>query len=148
MLKSSTRVAALSLALACLAVCAVRADVRELVNQGKVTWSGSPTVIYLNADGTTATAAAYDHLVLKFTDTSAAGSLTIGDTVRANARVLVVGGGGAGGTSKTTTTGCGGGGGAGGFMDTTQTLVGGTYSIVVGAGGPMYGSSRGRSCCG
>ena len=28
------------------------ADVRELVNAGKVTWSNNATVIYLNADGT------------------------------------------------------------------------------------------------
>jgi len=138
MTKNATRIAALLCALACLFVRATRADVRGLVNDSKITWSGA-TPIYLNADGTTATAAAYDHLVLKFTDTSTAGSLTIGDTVRASARVLVVGGGGAGGTSKVTATyGCGGGGGAGGFVEATQTLVGGTYPITVGAGGPMY----------
>ena len=92
---------------------AARADVRELVNAGKVSWAGNPTVIYLNADGTTASAAAYDHLVLKFTDTSTAGSLTIGDTVKASARVLVVGGGGAGGSGGESgnARGVGGGGG-------------------------------------
>ena len=104
MTKNATRIAALLCALACLFVRATRADVRELVNAGKVSWAGNPTVIYLNDDGTTATAAAYDHLVLKFTDTSTAGSLTIGDTVRANARILVVGGGGAGGTSTVAAT--------------------------------------------
>lgn len=138
MTKSTTRIAALAFALAGLFVCAARADVRELVSDGKVSWSSNATVIYLNADGTPATADAYDHLVLKFTDTTAAGSLTLDDSVRANARVLVVGGGGAGGTSKTTTSGVGGGGGAGGFIDTNLTLVGGTYSVVVGAGGPAY----------
>ena len=112
-----------------------RADVRKIVNEGKVSWSGNPTVIYLNADGTMASADAYDHLVLKFTDTSTASSLTIGDTVRANTRILVVGGGGAGGTSISTLGGAGGGGGAGGLIETNMTLVGGTYPIVVGAGG-------------
>ncbi len=138
MTKSTIRIAALAFALAGLFVCAARADVRELVNAGKVSWSSNATVIYLNADGTPATADAYDHLVLKFTDTTAAGSLTVDDSVRANARVLVVGGGGAGGTSKTTTAGCGGGGGAGGLIETNLTLVGGNYPVVVGAGGPMY----------
>ena len=138
MTKNAIRIAALLCALACLFVRATRADVRGLVNDSKITWSGSPTVIYLNDDGTTASAAAYKHLVLKFTDTSTAGSLTIGDTVRASARVLVVGGGGAGGTSKTTTYGCGGGGGAGGLIETNLTLVGDTYAIAVGAGGQMY----------
>ena len=57
------------------------ADVRGLVNDGKVTWSSNATVIYLNADGTPATADAYDHLVLKFTDTETAGSLTIADGI-------------------------------------------------------------------
>ena len=135
MTKSTTRIAALAFALAGLFVCAARADVRELVSDGKVSWSSNATVIYLKADGTPATADAYDHLVLKFTDTTAAGSLTIDDSVRANARVLVVGGGGAGGTSTSTTAGAGGGGGAGGFVETNMTLTGNTYSIVVGAGG-------------
>ncbi len=137
MTKSSVRIAALASALACLFVCAARADVRELVNAGKVTWTGGPEVIYLNADGTPATADAYDHLVLKFTDTTAAGSLTVDDSVRANARILVVGGGGAGGsaTGSYTGSGAGGGGGAGGFIDMTHTLGGGIYTINVGTGG-------------
>ena len=123
-----------------------RADVRSLVNDGKVTWTGGPTVIYLNADGTTATADAYDHLVLKFTDTTAAGSFTIADGVKGAARVLIVGGGGAGGTSKTTTTGVGGGGGAGGFIDTDIVLDSRagevTYAVVVGAGGAAADDSE------
>ena len=144
MTKSTIRIAALAFALAGLFVCAARADVRELVSDGKVSWSSNATVIYLNADGTPATADAYDHLVLKFTDTTAAGSLTVDDSARANARVLVVGGGGAGGTSKVSATyGCGGGGGAGGLIETNLTLVGGTYSVAVGAGGPMYTGSDG-----
>ena len=115
-----------------------RADVRKIVNEGKVFWAGNPTVIYLNADGTTASAAAYDHLVLKFTDTSTAGSLTIGDTVRANARILVVGGGGAGGSGggSGNNRGAGGGGGAGGYLyDSSVALTGGVYTAVVGTGG-------------
>ena len=117
---------------------AARADVRGLVNAGKVSWAGNPTVIYLKADGTTASAAAYDHLVLKFTDTSTAGSLTIGDTVRANARILLVGGGGAGGSGggSGNNRGAGGGGGAGGYLyDSSVTLTGGVYTAVVGKGG-------------
>ena len=138
----TTFLAPLSVVLALSFSLAARADVRELVNAGKVSWTGNPTVIYLNADGTTASAAEYDHLVLKFTDTLTAGSLTIDDTVRASARVLVVGGGGAGGTTKETTTGlgAGGGGGAGGFVEVTRTLVGGTYPITVGAGGDAASS--------
>ena len=141
MTKSSVRIAALASALACLFACAARADVRELVNAGKVTWTGGPEVIYLNADGTPATADTYDHLVLKFTDTATAGSLTVDESARANARILVIGGGGAGGTSKTSSAGTGGGGGAGGFVEVEQTLVGGIYAIAVGAGGPMYTGS-------
>ena len=130
MTKSTIRIAALAFALAGLFVCAARADVRELVSDGKVSWSSNATVIYLNADGTPATADAYDHLVLKFTDTTAAGSLTIDDSVRANARVLVVGGGGAGGsaTGSNANCGAGGGGGAGGFIDTTHTFTGGVLT--------------------
>lgn len=146
MTKSSVRIAALASALACLFACAARADVRELVNAGKVTWTGGPTVIYLNADGTPATVDAYDHLVLKFTDTAAANSLKIAEGLKGAARVLIVGGGGAGGTSKTTTTGVGGGGGAGGFIDTDivlDTRAGEvTYAVVVGAGGPAADDSE------
>ena len=123
------------------------ADVRSLVNDGKVTWTGGPTVIYLNADGTPATADAYDHLVLKFTDTTAAGSLKIAEGIKGAARVLIVGGGGAGGTSKVSATyGCGGGGGAGGFIDSDivlDTRAGEvTYAVVVGAGGPAADDSE------
>ena len=71
----TTFLAPLSVVLALSFSLVARADVRELVNEGKVSWAGNPTVIYLNADGTTASAAAYDHLVLKFTDTSTVGSL-------------------------------------------------------------------------
>ena len=113
MTKGTTRIAALAFALAGLFVCAARADVRELVNAGKVSWSSNATVIYLNADGTSATADAYDHLVLKFTDTETAGSVTIADGVKGAARVLLVGGGGAGGSGGgDTKRGVGGGGGA------------------------------------
>ena len=138
MTKSTSRIAALAFALAGLFVCAARAGVRELVSDGKVSWSSNATVIYLNADGTPATADAYDHLVLKFTDTTAAGSLTIDDSVRANARILLVGGGGAGGSGGggNNDHGAGGGGGAGGYLEVPSVaLVGGDYSITVGAGG-------------
>ena len=137
----SRRLASLAALLALSFSLAARADVRELVNAGKVTWSSNATVIYLNADGTPATADAYDHLVLKFTDTTAAGSLTVDDSARANVRVLVVGGGGAGGTSTSTQGGAGGGGGAGGLIETNLTLVGGVYSIAVGAGGEAAAST-------
>lgn len=134
----SRRLASLAALFALSFSLAARADVRELVNAGKVTWSSNATVIYLNADGTPATADAYDHLVLKFTDTTAAGSLTVDDSVRANARVLVVGGGGAGGSGGGggNNRGAGGGGGAGGYLyDSSVTLIGGVYIAVVGMGG-------------
>ena len=123
------------------------ADVRSLVNDGKVTWSSNATVIYLNADGTPATAAAYDHLVLKFTDPTAAGSFTIADGVKGAARVLLVGGGGAGGSGGGTgnNRGAGGGGGAGGFLEvpTVPLESDTTYSITVGAGGePQLAESK------
>lgn len=136
MLKGMTRFATLLAAVVAQGIGAARADVRELVDAGKISWSGSPAVIYLNADGTTADEATYSHLVLKYTQTGDAGSLTIADGVKAGARILLVGGGGAGGTSTSTTVGGAGGGGAGGFLDTTATLQPGTYDVVVGAGGP------------
>ena len=123
---------------------AARADdqtgVQSLI--GKVSWTGNPTAIYLLNSVPVSTNALpadgkFDNLVLKYTDTSAVGTLTLDDTIRANARILVVGGGGAGGNASglSIDSGAGGGGGAGGFIDTTQTLVSGTYSITVGAGG-------------
>ena len=114
------------------------ADVRELVDAGKIAWTGAPQVIYLNADGTTADVSAYDHLVLKFTDTETTGTLTIAEGVKGSARILVVGGGGAGGSGYGTgnNRGVGGGGGAGGMVETNDVrLAGGTYTAVVGAGG-------------
>ena len=135
MLKDMTRFATLLAAVVAQGIGVARADVRELVEAGKITWTGTPAVIYLNADGTTADASAYDHLVLKFTDTSAAGTLSIADGVKGAARVLVVGGGGAGATSTSTAVGGAGGGGAGGFIDTIKVIESGTYQITVGAGG-------------
>ena len=137
------RSAALFAALALFGVCAARAGVQELAN--KLSWTGSPTVIYLNGTTVVGTnsidsAATYDNLVLVYTDTSNPGILVIDDTVKANARILVVGGGGAGGTSTSTNGGPGGGGGAGGFIETTRTLNGGSYTVTVGAGGAAAAS--------
>ena len=105
MTRSMKRSAALFAALALFGVCAARAGVQELAN--KLSWTGSPTVIYLNGTTVVGTnsidsTATYDHLVLVYTDTSNPGILVIDDTVKANARILVVGGGGAGGTSTST----------------------------------------------
>ncbi len=135
MLKGMTRFATLLAAVVAQGIGAARADVRELVDAGKISWSGSPAVIYLNADGTVADETSYSHLVLKYTQTGDAGSLTIADGVKAGARILLVGGGGAGGTSTSTAVGGAGGGGAGGFLDTTATLQSGSYEVIVGAGG-------------
>ena len=123
------------------------ADVRNLVTVNpKVSWTGNPQVIYLHADGTIADESDYDHLALKYTDASAAGTLTIAEGVKGSARVLLVGGGGAGGTSKTTTSGVGGGGGAGGFIDTEiaiDTRAGEVvYDVIVGAGGAAADDSE------
>jgi len=134
MAKSMKRVAALLVALACFCAGAARAGLQELVSAGKVSWAGSPTVIYLK-DGVVSDETDYNNLVLKYTDTQTPGSLTIGEGMRANARILVVGGGGAGGTSTSTTGGAGGGGGAGGYLETTTALDAGTFAIAVGAGG-------------
>ena len=111
-----------------------KSDTREFVNAGKVSWTGSPEVIYL-LDGAVSTGSDYNELVLKFWDVAASNTLTIADSVQVNARLLLVGGGGAGGTCISTSGGAGGGGGAGGFVEATRTIDGGTYSIVVGAGG-------------
>ena len=128
---------ALSLLLS-LFVGTVRADIKTLCENGKVTWGteNNPQVIYL-LDGAVCTQDdAYDEIVLKFTGTEAPGTLTIASGAKVSTRALVVGGGGAGGTSTSTTAGAGGGGGAGGFIDQTQTIGAGTYTITVGAGGP------------
>ena len=122
MLKGMTRFATLLAAVVAQGIGAARADVRELVDAGKISWSGSPAVIYLNADGTTADEATYSHLVLKYTQTGDAGALTIADGVKAGARILLVGGGGAGGTSVSINGGAGGGGGAGGTYWQTQGM--------------------------
>ena len=137
---------ALSLLLSLLAGVA-GAGVRDLVTVNpKVSWTGSPQVIYLHADGTAADESDYDHLALKYTDTSAAGTLTIAEGVKGAARVLLVGGGGAGGTSKTTTAGVGGGGGAGGFVESEIVIDSRSgevvYDVVVGAGGPAADDSE------
>ena len=130
---------ALSLLLSLLAG-AAGADVRDLVTVNpKVSWTGSPQVIYLHADGTAADESDYDHLALKYTDTSAAGTLTIAEGVKGAARVLLVGGGGAGGSGAGTgnNRGAGGGGGAGGFLEVSDVPLDAdtTYSITVGKGG-------------
>ena len=127
---------ALSLLLS-LFVGTIRADIKTLCENGKVTWGteNNPQVIYL-LDGAVCTQDdAYDEIVLKFTGTEAPGTLTIASGAKVSTRALVVGGGGAGGTSTSTTAGAGGGGGAGGFIDQTQTIGAGTYTITVGAGG-------------
>ena len=128
------------LALVALVVFApvANADIKTLCENGKVTWGTDnvPQVIYLLDGEVCNEADPYDELVLKFTNTEAPGTLTIASGVKVSARTLVVGGGGAGGTSTSTTAGAGGGGGAGGFIDQTQTIEAGTYTITVGAGGP------------
>ncbi len=144
MLKDMARFATLLAAVVAQGIGVARADVRELVEAGKITWTGTPAVIYLNADGTTADASAYEHLVLKFTKTGDAGALTLADGIKGQARVLVVGGGGAGGTSTDiANSGAGGGGGAGGFIETSIVFDGNgeqTFNAVVGAGGVVSGS--------
>lgn len=100
------------------------ADVAKFVEEGKIAWSGGET----NWVG--------GELVISFTDTEAAGSLTISDELKAKARVLLVAGGGSGGTNTKTSGGGGGGGGAGGLFYTNGLdLVGGAYTITVGKGG-------------
>ena len=127
------------LALVALVVFApvANADIKTLCENGKVTWGTDnvPQVIYL-LDGEVCTEAdPYDELVLKFTNTEAPGTLTIASGVKVSARTLVVGGGGAGGTSTLTTAGAGGGGGGGGFIDQTQMIGAGSYTVTVGKGG-------------
>lgn len=143
MLKGMTRFATLLAAVVAQGIGAARADVRELVDAGKISWSGSPAVIYLNADGTTADEATYSHLVLKFTQTGDAGTLTIADGVMGSANILLVGGGGAGGSGGGSGLyrGAGGGGGAGGYVyETDVAIVSGTYFTSIGKGGEAAGA--------
>ena len=145
MLKGMTRYAALLAAFAAQCFVAARADVRELVSAGKITWSSSATAIYLNGSTVVGTntidsASAYDNLVLVYTDSdeSADNRLSVDESIKAGARILAVGGGGAGGSGfgSGNNRGVGGGGGAGGMLETNDVrLAGGIYEIVVGAGG-------------
>ena len=124
-------------AVAFLSAPAARADIKTLCENGKVTWGTDNVsqVIYLLGGEVCTEADPYDELVLKFTSTEAPSTLTIASGVKVSARTLVVGGGGAGGTSTSTTAGAGGGGGAGGFIDQTQMIGAGSYTVTVGKGG-------------
>ena len=141
-----TRAAALLAALVAQCICTARAELSDVQRLENMITATGATKIYLN--GTTdiwtnsiPDGAEFDNLVFVFNNPAVASSLTLNETVRADARILVVGGGGAGGTSKTTTLGTGGGGGAGGFIEVTRKLEGGAYTITVGAGGPQYTGS-------
>ena len=110
---------------------AARADVREFVSAGRISWSGSPVESWLG-DGES-------QLLLKFTGTVPGScSFTLAPGIRADVRVVVIGGGGAGGVSHGDSIGAGGGG-AGGLKDSSLTISGGaegmTWPVVVGAGG-------------
>ena len=112
-------------------------DIRDLVNSGKITWTGSPEVIYL-LEGAVSNADNYDNLVLMFSDPNSVGSFVLSDAISASAHILLVGGGGAGANpgQASGTQGGAGGGGAGGFVEETNlTLESGTYAISVGVGG-------------
>ena len=99
------------------------ATVKELIDSGKITYSGAD-LTYQDGEA-----------IFSFTDPTTPGSLTLPSY--AKAWILSVGGGGAGGTVSAATTGAGGGGGAGGFIERTDELLfGGTYTITVGGGGP------------
>ena len=146
MTKSSVRIAALLAALVAQCICTARAELSDVQRLENMITATGATKIYLN--GTTdiwtnsiPDGAEFDNLVFVFNNPAVASSLTLNETVRADARILVVGGGGAGGTSRTTTLGTGGGGGAGGFIEATRKLDGGAYTITVGAGGPQYTGS-------
>jgi len=115
--------------------------VKTLFEDGKISWDNQTEVIYL-LDGNVSTAAEYDEVVLKFTDTATPGTFTVGTDTKVSVRTLVVGGGGAGGTSTSISAGAGGGGGAGGFVDQTQTIEEGTYIITVGKGGAAATSTE------
>ena len=99
--------------------------------------------IYLNGSTIVGTnsipdGAEFDNLVFVYTNAAVTGALTLDSTVRANARILLVGGGGAGGSGggEGNDHGAGGGGGAGGYLEIpSATLVGGNYLITVGTGG-------------
>ncbi len=82
-----------------------------------------------------------------FVYTNAVGSLTLPGS--AVGRILAVGGGGAGSATsdeETKAKNVGGGGGAGGkFVDKNVALNGGTYAIVLGAGGTAAGAAGGES---
>ena len=125
-----------------LAARAEQSDVQRL--EGKITATDA-TKIYLNGSTIVGTnsipdGAEFDNLVFVYTNAASTGALTLDDSVRANARILLVGGGGAGGSGGGSgglnNRGVGGGGGAGGYLESPSvTLVGGNYSITVGAGG-------------
>lgn len=123
-----------------LAARAEQSDVQRL--EGKISATGA-TKIYLNGSTIVGTnsipdGAEFDNLVFVYTNAAITGALTLDDSVRANARILLVGGGGAGGSGggDNNNHGAGGGGGAGGYLEIpSATLVGGNYSITVGTGG-------------
>ena len=123
-----------------LAARAEQSDVQRL--EEKITATGA-TKIYLNGSTIVGTnsipdGAEFDNLVFVYTNAAVTGALTLDSTVRANARILLVGGGGAGGSGGGTglSHGGGGGGGAGGYLEIpSATLLGGNYSIIVGTGG-------------
>ena len=123
-------------AVAAVAACgafAAHADmtVAQAVDGGYITWSNATTNWVPNAKDPT-----LSDLVVKFSDTASAGTLTIDDMIEAGADYLVVGGGGAGGTSADSANGSGGGGGAGALaIVSNATFVAGTYTVTVGAGG-------------
>ena len=73
--------------------------------------------------------------IFKFTDPTKDNAFILPGAMKA--WILAVGGGGAGASPYTASTGGGGagGGGAGGFLEVTNMLSGGVYSINVGAGG-------------
>ena len=123
-----------------LAARAELSDVQRLEN--KIT-SSAATKIYLNGGSVVSTntlpdGAEFDNLVFVFTNAS--NTLTLDPSVRANARILLVGGGGAGGSGggDNNNHGAGGGGGAGGYLEIpSMALPGGNYdyTITVGQGG-------------
>ena len=73
--------------------------------------------------------------IFKFTDPEKDNAFVLPGSMKA--WILAVGGGGAGANAGNASAarGSAGGGGAGGFLEVTNNLAGGTYSITVGAGG-------------